>query len=390
MRPLRTCTSAVPSDTVFLPTVTRTGAPISSASANSTPGLAHGRRRAPSRPSRRARPGVAGDRELLGLGGRRSRPGARRTARSLAGQMMPFSSWRCSTAAARCGPGRCRRSPSRSGAPCRPRRGRSRSAAPSSACPSLKMLPTSIAGSMLSAPLPQYGAGVAGLDLAEVGELGLRSRGPASTPRRCQPVRFAPPTNWPVAQRLVGDRSRTSAPTGADRARVGAERRPDLVRLGGPERRRRARFVHLQLVQAVVAADEREHDLAARRRSASPSPSPPGRCRGTRPGPRSSSMPGVSTSSRRVQAASGTPARAASSAPPRRSRRSRSSSTAHELVLAVRARGDELLAAVAAHHADVGLDHARPRGRSARRCGRRRRGARRSDSSSPARSRSKL
>ena len=66
---------------------------------------------------------------------------------------------------------------------------------------------------------------------------------PASTPRRCQPVRFAPATNWPsrsvssaIDLALEADR--------AERARIGAERGADLVLGRRPdvaaERRERA------------------------------------------------------------------------------------------------------------------------------------------------------
>ena len=57
------------------------------------------------------------------------------------------------------------------------------------------MWPTSIAVSKSSAP-PQFGQVSPSADSRRSAKRGWKSR-PASTPRRCQPSRFAPATNWP-------------------------------------------------------------------------------------------------------------------------------------------------------------------------------------------------
>ena len=62
--------------------------------------------------------------------------------------------------------------------------------------PSLKMLPISIIGSIVSTP-SQNGQPSPLLDLVQVGERRLDSRAAASTPVRCQPVRLAPVTQEP-------------------------------------------------------------------------------------------------------------------------------------------------------------------------------------------------
>ena len=63
-----------------------------------------------------------------------------------------------------------------------------------------------------------------------------------------------------LAQRLVGDDA-DADPDGPDRAGIGAEGDPDLRRLRRPERPPQ-RLLGLQLVQAVVAAHDREHHPA--------------------------------------------------------------------------------------------------------------------------------
>ena len=125
--------------------------------------------------------------------------------------------------------------------------------------PSLKMWPTSIAGSMCSTPSP-HAAHVSPSDTSRRSWNSAWKSRPASTPRRCQPVRFAPPTYWPsrsdssaMIAHLHADRP--------DRPRIGAELRADLV--GG---RRPVRLperpLGLHLVQAIVSAYERKHHLA--------------------------------------------------------------------------------------------------------------------------------
>ena len=120
------------------------------------------------------------------------------------------------------------------------------------------MWPTSIAIWKRSAPAAVR-AGVALARLADVGEARPRSRGPCSTPRRCQPVRLAPATNWP-------SRSASSAtispakPDRAERARIGAERLAGSRPRSPGGSRCPSAALELRLVEPVVAADEREHD----------------------------------------------------------------------------------------------------------------------------------
>ena len=86
---------------------------------------------------------------------------------------------------------------------------------------------------------------------------GVKSR-PCSTPRRCQPVRFAPATNWP-------SRSVSSAtisplnPTGPSEP-GSAPNAARISVLGRRAQRRAERRCELGLLEPVVAAHEREHD----------------------------------------------------------------------------------------------------------------------------------
>ena len=82
---------------------------------------------------------------------------------------------------------------------------------------------------------------------------------PCSAPRRCQPVRFAPTTNWP-SRSVSSARIGPEKPIGPDRARVGAERVPDLLLGRRPDAAQRGH--RLRLLEPVVAADEREHERA--------------------------------------------------------------------------------------------------------------------------------
>ena len=147
---------------------------------------------------------------------------------------------------------------------------------------------------------------------------------PCSTPRRCQPVRFAPATNWPSRSASSATTS-PAKPTGPERAGVGAEGRADLVLRREPDVAAEHRR-ELRLLEAVVAAHEGEHHRSVARRPASPSTSRRRRC------PRNSArasivaMPGVSTSLGRVEPLAETPAPAACRARSRdrlRSRRAR-------------------------------------------------------------------
>ena len=120
------------------------------------------------------------------------------------------------------------------------------------------MCPTSIAVWNPSRP-PQIGHASPSTGRRMSANRAVKSR-PCSTPRRCQPVRFAPATNWP-------SRSASSAtispvkPTGPSEpgSAPNAARISSSVagRNGAAERRR-----ELCLLEPVVAADEGEHDRA--------------------------------------------------------------------------------------------------------------------------------
>ena len=115
--------------------------------------LARARRRARRRASRSPSSlqlGVepVGERPLLAALACRARPSRRRTARSRAATRSRARRRTARPPPRPRAPARSRSSPSRSAARCRTRRGSSRRAARSSAVPSLKMLPTSIAGSI--------------------------------------------------------------------------------------------------------------------------------------------------------------------------------------------------------------------------------------------------
>ncbi len=165
-------------------------------------------------------------------------------------------------------------------------------------------------------------------------------------------MRFAPPTNWPSRSDVVRDDADAGADR-PDRPGVGPEGRPDLVRLSRPERLAEG-ALRLQLVQPVVAAHEREHDLAADndrhrlRRRRRVDAEELGQALDRRDPRRLDLL-------RRVQAR--WELRRARCRPPHLGVRGVVAvGAADELGLAVRTWGDELLAAVPAHHADVGLD----------------------------------
>ena len=124
--------------------------------------------------------------------------------------------------------------------------------------PSLKIWPTSIAVSKRSRP-PQFGQVSPSADSRRSAKRASKSR-PASTPRRCQPSRFAPATNCPLAQRLVGDDLALEADR-AERAAARAEGRADLV-VGRRARLAAERCIELRRLDSVVAADQGEHDRA--------------------------------------------------------------------------------------------------------------------------------
>src|SRR5215217_4085932 len=97
----RSRTSTAPSSSVFLPTVTRIGHPMRSASANFSPALASRSSRSTSAP--------ASSSTRAASSASSSAPGSAITCASYGaidlGQMIPFSSWPCSTAAATMRPG---------------------------------------------------------------------------------------------------------------------------------------------------------------------------------------------------------------------------------------------------------------------------------------------
>ena len=147
------------------------GSPAAPRRRTSRPGWRRGRRRARRAPPRRARRRAGRPPRAPPPPPCRASPAPRRTAPARAATRSPARRRTARPRPRRSGPGRCRRSPSRCAARCRPRRGRWRRAAPRTAFPSLKMFPTSIAGSIrISAPA---GARVARLDPAHVGEARL-------------------------------------------------------------------------------------------------------------------------------------------------------------------------------------------------------------------------
>ena len=100
--------------------------------------------------------------------------------------------------------------------------------------PSLKMLPISIIGSIVEHAVAERAA-VAVLDLVQVGERRPGSRAAASTPVRCQPVRFAPVTQEPsrsVSSATMPPIAPSRMPTGPIEPGLGAERRLDLLGRG--------------------------------------------------------------------------------------------------------------------------------------------------------------
>ena len=170
-----------------------------------------------------------------------------------------------------------------------------------------------------------------------------------------------------VGERLVED----DLAREADRpevARVGAERRADLV-LGRRPDSRAEHADELRLFEPVVAAHEREHDACRRRASsAAPSTSPSRRSRGARRAPRSSSCR-ASRPPRARRARAG------------KLRRARNAERDLEVgrVVAVRARDEDVLAGAggrevvdrlaSAHHPGLRLHAPRTRSRSAGRSG---------------------
>ena len=163
------------------------------------------------------------------------------------------------------------------------------------------MCPTSIAVSNCSAP-PQCGQVSPSRDSRRSAKRGWKSR-PASTPRRCQPSRFAPATNCPsrsassaTTSALEADRAERAA-RGAERAR-GSPRRSTggtarrALRRASPARcgRRRAR---VRARRAVVGrhghrlrgrGDVDREELAPAPRTSSRRASRPPRARRAAPG----------------------------------------------------------------------------------------------------------
>ena len=209
---------------------------------------------------------------------------------------------------------------------------------------------------------------------------------PASTPRRCQPVRFAPATNCP-------SRSVSSATTSPWKPTGPSEpgSAPNAERISSSVAGRTfcaERGDQLDELEPVVAADEREHDRAVvGRRPASPSRSPPASI------PRSSASasivvtPGVSTSS-------GACSSGGNSGGARHRARDLEVGgevavlAGDERVLARARRGEEVDRLAAAHHPRLGLDRVVLEPAARRRSGGRRASCARKLRSSPSSSRS--
>ena len=214
---------------------------------------------------------------------------------------------------------------------------------------------------------------------------GSKSR-PASTPRRCQPSRFAPATNCPCAQRLVGDHLALEA----DRAeRAAGSRR---TRRGSP-RRSRAGTDGRAPRRASPARSGRRRERARARRCRPPSsPASPSTSRATST-PRNSASASQRLDIRRLDSLGrderlGKDRRARHRACNLEVGREVAVLAGDERVLAGARGREEVDRLGAAHHPRLGLDVVGPRGRSARRSARTPRAAARSSPSSPASSRS--
>ena len=253
----RSRTSTAPSSRLFLPAVTRTGQPIRSASANFSPARRSRSSRSTSLPRGESRCRRA----------RRSprRRAARRRARRT-GRAPPARRCRARRGAAR----RRRHHPARAdpvAAPeerllaARPRRGRSRRAASSRSCRSRRC----------GRPRPRSGSGARRrssgtcrpLRLAQVGEarLVVAARLDAA---QMEAVAVRAGDELPLAQRLVGDHLALEADRPERPAARRRRPRGSPLPSTGATRRRSRRELHL--LEAVVAAHEREHDRPVRLR----------------------------------------------------------------------------------------------------------------------------
>ena len=195
---------------------------------------------------------------------------------------------------------------------------------------------------------------------------------PCSTPRRCQPVRFAPATNWPSRSASSATTS-PSKPDRPERAGIGAERGADLLLGRGAHVGRRA-------PPSSFASSSRSSPRTSASTTvpssftspASPSTSPPRRSPSSSASASIVVTPGVSTSSRRVE-------RAGNSGAPRHGARDLEVGrevavlAGDERVLARARRREEVDRLAAAHHPRLGLRPPGTRARSARRSGGRRR-----------------